>query len=496
MGASTGAARLDAVLGGGLPERRATVVAGGPGLGKTTLALQFLDAGLDAGETGLFLSTEQRPDELEASFDGFAFDLPHDDLTIASLRPRGDGTLETAVRGGDAVRPGLDGFSMPVDFQQVADAVESLGPVDRVAFDSVSGLGTIDDDPGVVRRFVLDLIRVFSDRFGATTLLTAEDEGDADHPAAFPLTRAVEFAANGAVRLERADVRGTRRRLLRVAKLRGVDHPSRPFEYAVDERGVRLLGPWLDPPDRTAEWVVETGVTSLDAFAGGGLVTGDSIVVEHDERALVGPLVVQMASGAVDAGMALWLIPAPVLTASRFDDLLPPSQAPVADLLESDRLFVLDLFSGWSRFHGSPNVYTVPRGRFLRGLVSTSWGLGYAKRVIKGIHRQRDDRPVFAPVYTDAFTYLFDDLDEVRELYYWARDAITTERDTALYVHNPHTIDHQLAAALRSEARQVFDLSTGDAGLQYLQLEKSPIGSSGEVAVVDYAAADGTLSLA
>ena len=48
----TGIEGLDDILGGGLPQNRLYLIQGDPGVGKTTLALQFLLAGAEKGEKG------------------------------------------------------------------------------------------------------------------------------------------------------------------------------------------------------------------------------------------------------------------------------------------------------------------------------------------------------------------------------------------------------------------------------------------------------------
>ena len=47
---STGVAGLDKILGGGLPLGQLYLVDGSPGVGKTTIAVQFLMEGVRAGE--------------------------------------------------------------------------------------------------------------------------------------------------------------------------------------------------------------------------------------------------------------------------------------------------------------------------------------------------------------------------------------------------------------------------------------------------------------
>src|SRR5262245_56847693 len=55
---------LDGVLGGGLPRSCFYVIQGDPGSGKTTLALQFLLAGLRRGESVLYITLSETEEEL------------------------------------------------------------------------------------------------------------------------------------------------------------------------------------------------------------------------------------------------------------------------------------------------------------------------------------------------------------------------------------------------------------------------------------------------
>src|SRR5512139_3417564 len=71
----TGIQGLDAVLEGGLPLGRTTLVGGGPGSGKTVLALEFLYRGALAGESGLFVSFEERREALQANAAAIGWDL-------------------------------------------------------------------------------------------------------------------------------------------------------------------------------------------------------------------------------------------------------------------------------------------------------------------------------------------------------------------------------------------------------------------------------------
>ena len=60
--ASTGIVGLDEMTGGGLPRGRTTLLVGGPGSGKTILALQFLVNGAQKSrEPGIFVAFEETP---------------------------------------------------------------------------------------------------------------------------------------------------------------------------------------------------------------------------------------------------------------------------------------------------------------------------------------------------------------------------------------------------------------------------------------------------
>ena len=64
---STGIAGLDEVLRGGLPTSNLYMLQGAPGAGKTTAALQFLRAGVEAGERCIYC--QPVPDRCRARVD-------------------------------------------------------------------------------------------------------------------------------------------------------------------------------------------------------------------------------------------------------------------------------------------------------------------------------------------------------------------------------------------------------------------------------------------
>src|SRR5688572_31077637 len=74
--APTGIQGLDEITGGGIPRGRPTLVCGGAGCGKTLMAVEFLVRGaIDHGEPGVFVSFEERAEELAQNVRSLGFDL-------------------------------------------------------------------------------------------------------------------------------------------------------------------------------------------------------------------------------------------------------------------------------------------------------------------------------------------------------------------------------------------------------------------------------------
>ncbi|MGC8769682.1 MAG: ATPase domain-containing protein [Brevinematia bacterium] len=65
---STGCEGLDLILKGGLTESGVNLVEGSPGSGKTTISIQFLNAGIKNNEKVLFISLEENETQIKKFF--------------------------------------------------------------------------------------------------------------------------------------------------------------------------------------------------------------------------------------------------------------------------------------------------------------------------------------------------------------------------------------------------------------------------------------------
>lgn len=66
---------FDFLAEGGLPQGRATLIAGTAGSAKTVFACQFLAEGVKRGEAGVFVTFEEPPKDIRKNMRGFGWDI-------------------------------------------------------------------------------------------------------------------------------------------------------------------------------------------------------------------------------------------------------------------------------------------------------------------------------------------------------------------------------------------------------------------------------------
>jgi len=81
----TGVSGLDDILSGGFPAGQMYLIEGDPGTGKTTLAMQFILAGVGQGGKSIYITLSESHDELENSARSHGWNPA--DLPIAEFVP-------------------------------------------------------------------------------------------------------------------------------------------------------------------------------------------------------------------------------------------------------------------------------------------------------------------------------------------------------------------------------------------------------------------------
>ncbi|WP_262180408.1 ATPase domain-containing protein [Haloarcula laminariae] len=482
MPVPTGSETLDSILDGGLPENRTVLVTGGPGTGKSTLAMQFLAEGLARDEDCLYISTEQTFEELDDAFADFAFDLEHENLTVTSLHATpgqtvdsGDErelTLET-LEGGKML--GGD-YSAPFESKYITQYLERFAPADRVVLDSVSGLSAIGEDQDTFRRTLLDFIRLLNDEFGATALFTAEEsqpdvsQQDVKTVAA---SDAVQFNTHGVLRLWRENVGGDYHRFIEVVKMRGVDHDTRVHEITFTHEGLRI-SPRLrtHPGEFVPSDHMSTGIDGLDHLMGGGIVKGGTLLLEHDGQASPHSILTNLLVQSHEAGMPITIIPPVELPPKRLRTIIDERIGDMEEMLADDDLFLVDFANIWE--NTKRNVFK-----------PQEHDTDNPAAVFRTIDDRRGDRPMFSALNVEAQLPVLSD-DELRQIRFWEEENLYRPGDTSLYLFNPATLDDELAAFYENGAWQTLETWVTDKGLQYIELQKSPSGFMGSTRLVEY----------
>lgn len=262
----TGISGLDEILGGGLTADRLYLLEGTPGTGKTTLSLQFLLAGADLGEQGLYVTLSETADELRAAATTHGWSLDgieiYELVNELGLDPDSEQSVlhPSEVELGETVR-------------EVIARVEDLNP-GRVVFDSLSELRLLAQSPLRYRRQILALKQFFARR-NCTVLMLDDRTSEAGD-------QQLHSIAHGVISLEQSPREfGSERRRLRIVKMRGIKFRGGYHDFVLDTGGLSVF-PRLVAADHRATFdatATSTGSVELDLLMGGGLVPGTNTLL-------------------------------------------------------------------------------------------------------------------------------------------------------------------------------------------------------------------------
>jgi len=279
--ADTGIVGLDNVLGGGLPQRHVYLIEGTPGSGKTTLGLQFLQAGRARNERGLYVTLSETADELHIVAASHGWTLDGIDVfelvTQEGLSP----DLEQSILYPSEVELGET-------TRAVMAAVERLQP-NRLVFDSLSEMRLLAQDSLRYRRQILALKHFFASR-NCTVLLLDDMTSQGGN-------LQLHSIAHGVIALEQGTGDyGPVHRNLRIVKMRGVRYRGGEHDLSLDTGGIHVY-PRLIAAEHRSDFVlsvVSTGTEELDQILGGGLSRGSNTL-------LIGPSGVGKTTTAMSA---------------------------------------------------------------------------------------------------------------------------------------------------------------------------------------------------
>ncbi|SDM98429.1 ATPase domain-containing protein [Vreelandella arcis] len=252
---STGVIGLDQILHGGLIPKRAYLIQGGPGSGKTTLGMHFL--AIDNASDSLLVTLGE--DEAQLRDNACRSGLSLDGVDVLDVSP------------GQASDVSSDTYNLLESWDvegntthdRILDHVREHRPT-RVLIDSLSQMRYLSADTFQFRKQVLSLLRTLTSE-GATVLFTSEESTDEDDTA-------LPFLSDGVISLESTDYG----RLCRITKFRGSGFEDGAHFYQLDQQGMTLY-PRLMPDKFSRSHThtqISSGLPEFDALTHGGIERG------------------------------------------------------------------------------------------------------------------------------------------------------------------------------------------------------------------------------
>ncbi len=283
----TGIRGLDEITFGGLPAGRPTLIVGGPGCGKTMLAIEFLVRGATQyGEPGVIVAFEETPGDLAKNVASIGFDL--DDLVARQQMVIDHIHIEPSEieETGEYDLEGL--------FIRLGHAIDSIG-AKRVAIDTIEVLFSGFMDHTILRAEMRRLFSWLKEK-GVSAIITGE-AGETT------LSRygLEEYVADCVIALDNRVVNQMATRRLRIVKYRGSMHGMDEYPFLIDTDGFSVIPVTsLGLDHEVSSERVSTGIPRLDTMMGGGYYRGSSILVSG----MAGTGKTSMAASFADAACA------------------------------------------------------------------------------------------------------------------------------------------------------------------------------------------------
>ena len=254
---SLGIAGLDEILHGGLIPKRAYLVRGGPGTGKTTLGVHFLATGAALEENTLLITLGEPAAQILEN--GQKIGLNLDQVTFLDLSP--DSSFFTKVQTYDIFSP-AEVEREPVT-KQIVEKVSELKP-NRVFIDSMTQFRFLAADAFQFRKQVLSCMRFLLES-EATLLFTSENSPEVPD-------NDLQFMSDGVINLQLQE----EKRTISISKFRGSDFRDGIHSLRLGNKGIEVF-PKLLPKAYKREFnpePISSGIPALDELLHGGIERG------------------------------------------------------------------------------------------------------------------------------------------------------------------------------------------------------------------------------
>jgi len=260
----TGIAKLDELLGEGIPRGSSLLIAGVAGTGKTALSLEFIYRGALAGEQGVVFSFEETTERLLATSRGLGWDLEREmkrGMVEFVFIPQ----PEIAVEG---------------HLLMMRERVEALG-ARRVAIDSVSVFLHKVKDPQIAREKIFQLASIVQNS-GAVGFFATDIPYGSNQISRFGVE---ETVVDGVILLSSTEEGSERQRYIEAYKLRNTAHLKGRHNLVIGKGGIQVFPRYseelaeAEPPRALEASRLPSGIPGLDALIGGGLLKRSATII-------------------------------------------------------------------------------------------------------------------------------------------------------------------------------------------------------------------------
>lgn len=226
---SSGIPGFDGLVQGGFERKSVNLVVGNAGSGKSIFAMQFLLSGLAKGERCLYVTFEEKRDDVYAYMEDFGWDL-------AAYEKKG---LFTFLQ--------YTPEKVKLMLEEGGGAIENIilnKKISLLVIDSITSFELLFDNDLIRREAALSLFSAIS-KWDCTSILTSEESPFMDRQIS---ARTLEFEAHSIILLYYVPGKSGRERYLEILKMRGTKHSTSLHKFEMGTKGLRVSAKSAKPP--------------------------------------------------------------------------------------------------------------------------------------------------------------------------------------------------------------------------------------------------------
>ncbi|MBI4020508.1 MAG: ATPase [Candidatus Aenigmarchaeota archaeon] len=208
---------LDAVMQGGFITNSVNLISGGAGSGKTIFCAQYIWSGLEKGESGVFITLEEDPQDIRDDVEQFGWDfrqyekkglfklIYHDPAQISNIGP------------------------------VIIDEIKTV-KAKRLVIDSTTVMGLTIDNLSQIRKRLYAIINAIK-RSSCTALITSEIP---EHTRMLSRFGVEEYVSDSVILLNYLSVGEAFNRTLLVRKMRRTNHGKDIYPFEISSKGITV----------------------------------------------------------------------------------------------------------------------------------------------------------------------------------------------------------------------------------------------------------------